>query len=658
MHRSLENIHVLKILAGIEKEYGKMPNDSGRIFTTRLAANFGSLKDLYWSLYGGRSNCNKHFNQLIFTLYNNFRLRSRGLKNQDQKRSANPDWLLDQRWVGMSLYPSHFNKNLDGFIRRIDYLEELGINVVHLMPVFETSADENDGGYSVKNYRKVQPSLGTMDDIASIARSFRKKGMLLTLDVVLNHTSREHKWARKARKGNKKFQDYYYIYDDRTIPDQFESHMSEVFPATAPGNFTYEKEIDKWVMTVFHHYQWDLNYSNPRVLNEMVDVMLYLANQGVDILRLDAPAFLWKQIGTNSQNLPQAHNVLHLMKLCSEIVAPGTKFIAEAIVAPNEIIKYFGSDRDPECDLAYNATLMALIWESMATTKVGLMLKSLNKLPEKPLGTSWINYVRSHDDIGLCFDDEDIYQVGFDAGMHRSFLLDYYTGKFQGSQASGALFMHNPQTGDARLSGSLASLAGLEKALAGQDRMQVELAISRIILSHAVTMSFGGLPMLFSGDEIGQLNDYTYLEDESKKHDSRWMHRADMNWESADKRHVPDSVQQQIFTAIQKLIEIRKSTPDWMDLNNRRLVYCENQHVLAFIRTGPLPADSGLKETKTLTIANFDSVKQLINRDLLREQGFDQSENLIDKFTGLPLSFKNGFIQLLPYQFYFISQNS
>ena len=294
------------------------------------------------------------------------------------------------------------------------------------------------------------------------------------------------------------------MFNDRLIPDQFEAHMPEVFPTSSPGNFTYHKEIEQWVMTVFHHYQWDLNYRNPKVLIEMVGILLYLANQGVDIVRLDAPAFLWKEMGTTCQNLQQAHTILKLMKRCAEVVAPGVKFIAEAIVAPGEIVKYLGNhENDHECDVAYHATLMALIWESLATTKVNLLNKSLAKLPVKPSGTTWINYVRCHDDIGLGFDDEDIYQIGLDAKLHRAFLLEYYTGKFQGSYASGALFMLNPDNGDARISGTLASLAGLEKALEQREPQQIENSLRRIVLVHAIIMSFGGLPMIYSGDEIG-----------------------------------------------------------------------------------------------------------------------------------------------------------
>ena len=649
MYRASEHKLLLEILNRIERKYGKLNDNQSRAFITRLSANFSQLRDLFMSLYGHLEAAEGQFSALIYTLYHNYHQRSRTLKSIDKKREANPNWLLSQQWVGMSLYTEHFSKDLKGLQQKLDYLQELGINLVHLMPILKSPDQQSDGGYAVSNYRKINPALGKMSDLRNLVREFRKRGMLIALDLVLNHTSDQHKWAKKARKGNKKYQNYYHLYPDRTVPDQFEAHMPEIFPETAPGNFTHLPEQKKWVMTVFHHYQWDLNYSNPQMLIEMVDTLFYLANQGVDILRLDAVPYLWKEIGTSCQNLDQVHTIVKLMKRCAEIVSPGLKFIAEAIVAPNEIVKYLGQPDQPECDIAYHATLMALIWNSLATTKVDLLYKSIGGLPSKPFGSTWINYGRCHDDIGLGFNDEDIYQVGYDAKMHRAFLFDYYTGKFQGSQAKGALFMYNAVTGDARISGSLASLAGLEKSIADKNVEQTVMAIKRIVLIHALIMSYGGLPVIYSGDEIGLLNDYQYLDSPSKEVDSRWMHRADMDWKAADKRTKSGSIQFRIFTALQKLIELRKNTELWSDFNNTRLVYCDNQHILAFSRSSAA--------AQILTLMNFDSNIQLTGREILIRQGFDMSKEVYDLYSEESLNYQNGFIEMQPYQFYFIAEN-
>jgi len=655
MYNDSEHSLLSEILGELELKHGKLTGRNSMGFVSRLSANFSTLRELFMSLYGLQSDREKRFRQLVLSLYSKFQQRPKTLIQQDRKRAATDQWVLNQKWVGMTLYPEHFAKTLTGFHKRLSYLEELGVNLVHLMPVLESPKTESDGGYAVSNYRKVKSHLGKMADIRTIAKKFRKRNMLLTLDLVLNHTSHHHLWAKKAKKGKKKYQDYYYMFADRTIPDQFEAHMPEVFPSSAPGNFTFLEELDKWVMTVFHKYQWDLNYRNPRVFIAMTSNLLHLANQGADIIRLDAPAFLWKEIGTNSQNLPQTHTILQLMKRCAEVVAPGVKFIAEAIVSPLEIVKYFGTSyKEHECDFAYNATLMALIWDALATTKVGLLNESLSKMPSKPTRTNWINYIRCHDDIGLGFDDEDIHKVGFNPRKHRSFLLDYYTGKFKSSMATGRLFMSNPANGDARISGTLASLAGLEKSLNQENAEQVEKSIKKIVLTHAVIMSFGGLPMIYSGDEIGQLNDYSYQNDSSRKDDNRWIHRPEMDWKSAKKRKDHGTVQNAIFTALQKLIGIRKNSLEFNDYNECKLVPTENPHILGFLRCPGNTAGDETRFLQILVLANFQSSTQFLKKDILTTYGFDMKRGVLDRYTGKAPVYKKDHIKLNPYQFYFI----
>ncbi len=608
------------------------------------------------SLYGKVHKSEKHFDELIKVLYEGYHLRPKELKSSDRNREKDPNWLLSQKWVGMSLYPEHFSGNLKGLENKLDYLQDLGINLVHLMPILKTPELNNDGGYAVSDYRKINPALGDMSDLRRLIRNLRKRGMLIAFDLVLNHTSDQHKWAKKALKGDKKYQNYYYIFHDRTIPDQYEAHMPEIFPETAPGNFSYLPERRKWVMTVFHHYQWDLNYRNPEVFVKILETLLFLANQGIDILRLDAVPYLWKEIGSSCQNHEKAHTLVKLIRRCTEVVSPGVKFIAEAIVAPNEVVKYLGQDDEPECDIAYHATLMALIWNSLATTKVRLLYRSLSKLPSKPFGTTWITYGRCHDDIGLGFDDEDIYQTGYDAKMHREFLLNYFTGKFPRSQAKGALFMHNPITGDARISGSLASLAGLEKSMEDKNIAQTELAIKRIILIHALILSYGGLPMIYSGDEIGLLNDYQYLDSPEKEKDSRWMHRAAMDWKAAKKRSESGSITSRIFTAIQHLIELRKTTELWADFNNTNLEYCDNPHILVFSRSSAVESADG-SVSRILVMMNFDKQPQLTGQEILLRKGFILNEGVYDLYSEGPLNYHNGNIEMQPYQFYLITEN-
>jgi len=504
----------------------------------------------------------------------------------------------------------------------------------------------------VSNFREIDERIGTLDDLKSLAAELKKRDILLTLDVVVNHTSNQHEWAKKARQGDKKYQDYYYIFDNRDIPDMFEETMPEVFPETAPGNFTWNEEMGKWVMTVFHDYQWDLNYSNPAVFIEMLDVILFWANQGADILRLDAVAFLWKKIGSACQNEREAHLILQLMKDCCQVTAPGVVFIAEAIVAPVEVIKYFGEDaiNAKECEIAYNATLMALLWDAVATRNAKLLYQGLKSLPNKLERATWLNYIRGHDDIGLGFDDNDIRAIEYDPAAHRRFLIDYYTGNYDDSDAKGLPFGVNTKTGDARIAGSLASLVGLESALAEDGLEKIDSAVKRILLLHSIILSFGGIPLLYYGDELGTLNDCTYLDDENKAHDNRWAHRPKFSWEKAELRHQPGTVENRIFEGLKKMIAVRKEILAFSDFNNRELLDVGNPHLFVFYRFNFTRSSGGV-----LVVANFDAAPQHLDLNILSNKAFLQYRQLKDLCSGeSPAMFKDQLI-VPPFRFYWLT---
>ena len=435
-----------------------------RHFYTRLGANFYAIYSLFHYLYGDRDDFEQQALNLVETLARQYIARDDILKQKDLEREKDHTWFLSQEWVGMALYTDGFAENLQGLQSKLHYFQELGVNMIHIMPILQCPEGKSDGGYAVSDFRKVDSRIGTNDDLKSLVGELQKRDILLTLDVVLNHTSNEHEWASKARAGDKHYQDYYYTFPTREIPDMFEANMPEIFPETSPGNFTWDEEMQRWVMTVFNDFQWDLNYSNPKLFIEMLDIILFWANQGADIIRLDAVAFLWKKIGSTCQNEREAHLILQLLKDCCQVTAPGMIFIAEAIVAPSEIIKYFGEDaiNAKECEIAYNATYMALLWDAVATKNSSLLNQGLKSLPAKLDRATWLNYLRCHDDIGLGMDDADIRAVGYEPIGHRKFLIDYYTGNYSDSDAKGLLFGHNAKTGDARIAGTLASLAGLD----------------------------------------------------------------------------------------------------------------------------------------------------------------------------------------------------
>jgi amylosucrase len=432
----------------------------------------------------------------------------------------------------------------------------------------------------------------------------------------------------------------------------FEAAMPEVFPEQAPGSFTLNPDTGKWVMTVFNHYQWDLNYSNPAVFIEMVDIVLFWANKGVDILRLDAVAFLWKKIGSSCQNEREAHLILQLLKDCCQVTAPGVIFIAEAIVAPTEIIKYFGEDaiNAKECEIAYNATFMALLWDAVATKQTVLLTKGVEDLPEKLDRATWLNYVRCHDDIGLGFSDKAIIEAGFDPVSHRRFLVDYYTGRYPESNARGFAFGVNKKTGDARISGALASLAGLETALDYQDQSAIENAMMTIILLHNLIMSFGGIPLIYYGDAVGTLNNDSYLQDENKMHDNRWVHRPTLDWEVMALRNEPGTVQQRLFSQIKQLIAIRKEISAFADLNNRELITLENPHLFAFHRF----VQTGM-HSKVVVVANFDTSPQSVPLQSFRQKGLFKGAVLTELYSGQQIIPESDFLTIPKLTAYWLS---
>lgn len=623
-----------------------------RHFYTRLGANFYAIHSLFYTLYGHRNDFKLQMLRLVETMAKGYIDRSAELERLDILREQDHNWFLSQKWVGMALYSNGFADNLKDLASKSSYFQELGINLVHIMPILKCPEGKSDGGYAISDFRQIDERVGDLEDIRHIAADFRKRDILLVLDIVLNHTSDEHEWAKKAINGDRRFQDYYYIFEGREIPDMFEQSMPEIFPETSPGNFTWNPEMQKWVMTVFHDYQWDLNYSNPNVFIEMLDIILFWANQGVDILRLDAVAFLWKKIGTSCQNERKAHLILQLMKDCCQVTAPGVLFIAEAIVAPVEVIKYFGEDAivAKECEIAYNATLMALLWDSVATKNTKLLSQGIKSLPNKLERATWLNYVRCHDDIGFGFDDNDIRLAGYEPYSHRRFLIDYFSGKFDGS-ARGLEFMHNEATGDGRICGSLASLVGLESALESEDKNLISAAINRILLLHGIILSFGGIPLIYNGDAIGVLNDYSFTDDPSKSSDNRWVHRPKIDWEKAELRKKQGTEQYAIFTAMKKMIAIRKEISAFADFNNRELLQLDNEHLLGFIRF-----DHQRPSEKVLVLANFDVNPQYLDLSALSNKGFSAYSRFIDLYTGKKPSQHDERIVLNGYQFYWLTE--
>ncbi|TVQ39608.1 MAG: alpha-amylase [Spirochaetaceae bacterium] len=631
------------LLATLLDTYRGSELSSDREFFMRLAFHFRDIARLSYSLYGGRSHLEEWTRRLVDLLYTQYRARPRRAREVDRVRERNPKWYLSNQLVSTMLYVDRFAGNLAGLRRRIGHFRDLGVNLVHLMPLLDCPAGANDGGYAVRDYRAVDPRIGSMDELVALIEAFHDDGILVQLDLVVNHTSDQHQWAQRAAAGDQRYQDYYYMYEDRSIPDQFEASMPEVFPQSAPGNFTWLPEVERWVMTVFHEYQWDLNYTNPDVFLEMLDVMLYLSNCGADVLRLDAVPYLWKKIGTTGQNLDEAHTILRLFRVCASIVAPAVALMAEAVVQPAEIVRYFGTDdyAGRECEMAYHVSLMVLLWDCIATRSTRLLRRGLESMPEIPRNATWFTYIRCHDDIGLGYADQDIRACGLDPFLHRRFIVDYFTGRYPGSTATGSPFMVNLRTGDARISGSAASLLGLESAIERGDRHGIETAIDCLIMLYAIVCSIGGIPIIYYGDEVGYLNDYSYLDEPDKREDNRWMHRPRIDWNKMARSQDCVTVEGRVFARMKQLIARRKELPEFAADFPAQMMDPANEHVVAYLRY--------CADYRTLVLANVSDVTQIVSFDVLEESGIDPSA--ADVLSGRPAQIEGEYVVLRPYAF-------
>ena len=573
--------HILERVIAAAKAASNTQKTADRSrFNLRIKRHLPDLLALYRSLYGESEDFENCFSLLVTQITGAWMERGADLAARDTENEANPNWFEDHQQIGGVCYVDLFAGDLKGIEKKIPYFKELGLTYLHLMPFFLAPEGENDGGYAVSSYRDVDPKLGTMQDLRALAKALHANGIRLVADFVFNHTSDEHMWAVNAKSGDVSYRQFYYMFEDRKTPDAYERTLREIFPTERPGSFTYYDEIDRWVWTTFHSFQWDLNYSNPAVFNAMVVEMLFLANQGIDVLRLDAVAFIWKEMGTTCENLPQAHMIIQAFNLACRIAAPSMYFKSEAIVHPDEVIKYIDQG---ECQLSYNPLLMALLWNCLASQEIRLLRMSVENRYTIPEGTSWVNYVRCHDDIGWTFSDEDAEKLQIHGFFHRKWLNEFYSGKFPGSFARGLLFQENEKTGDARISGQAASLAGLEKALAENDEDAVAMAIDRLLMLYTIVFTIGGLPLIYLGDEVGTLNDYTFCEDPNKRDDSRWVHRAEANEASVKRRQKPITIEGRIFTRFQNLIRMRKSMSVFSG-NNPEIVMTENDHIFAYRR--------------------------------------------------------------------------
>ncbi|SMY06936.1 alpha-amylase family protein [Flavimaricola marinus] len=611
------------------------------IFDLRFERSASDLLPMLDALYSGHPEYKATRQELIDEMRKAWKQRPADLKTLDLKRDLEPDWFQRPDMVGYVFYIDRFAGNLKGIHDKLDYLESLGVTYVHLMPCLKPRPGDSDGGYSVMDYRKINPDLGTMTELQKLAKVLRERGISLCIDMVLNHTAKEHEWAQKARKGDPAYQDMYLMFDDDRLPKAYEQSLVEVFPDNAPGNFTYYDDMEKWVWTTFNEHQWDLNWANPRVFLEIAKIMMFLANKGLTVMRLDAVAFMWKRLGTRCQSEPEVHMILRALRAVTRIVAASVLHLEEAIVGPAEMLTYFGRGEHDgrEGNLAYHNNLMVQYWSALATRDTGMMTYVMRThFPENLTNATYATYARCHDDIGWAITDEDANAMGVTGQGHRAFLSDFYEGVFEGSFARGALFQSNEETGDKRISGTFASLAGLERALESGDDVLVKMAVERILMGNALIASYGGVPLIYMGDEIALLNEYSYLDEPDHAHDSRWLHRPHMDWNAVAEAEKGETPAGQILAGTRHILARRKATPQLHGGYPTRVLDAPNNAIFAFARITPTGNLIGL--------FNFSEYVQVIPRQWLVDNGVTHFHDaLANSSAGL----QSGTLTLLPY---------
>lgn len=561
------------------------------LFDFRYARSRTDLWDMLDGLYGTHAAYGTFRRDLDQTLSDAWAKRPADLKRLDMRRDLEPDWFQRPDMNGYVFYIDRFAGDLQGVIEKLDYLKALGVTYVHFMPCLKPRPGDNDGGYSVMDYRAINPDFGTMADFEAATAACRDRGMSVCIDMVVNHTAREHDWAQKARAGDPTYLDYFLTFTDDTLPRQYEQTLIEIFPDNAPGSFTWYDDMQRWVWTTFNEHQWDLNWANPQVFLEMLRTMLFLANRGAEILRLDAVAFMWKRMGTKCQSEPEVHMLLQALRAACRIVCPAVIHLEEAIVSPEEMLPYLGRGQHDgkEGNLAYHNSLMVQFWSALASRDTRMMTHVMGThFPPVLTNATYATYLRCHDDIGWAVTDADAAAVGLSGFLHRRFLADFYEGVFPGSFAAGELFQHNPETGDKRNSGTLASLAGLERAEETGDPALVGLAIDRILMGHALIAAYGGIPLVYMGDEIALLNAYDYHDHPPHARDSRWLHRPAMDWDRVAMAHsAPESVPGRVFHGLKSILARRAETPELHGHHATEVLQTGNPALFAFARRAP-----------------------------------------------------------------------
>lgn len=553
------------------------------------------LRTTLAQVYGQHERFDTWMQQLIAQVTELAQQRSPDLVELDNQRLHNPAWFLQQDMLGYCTYVDRFAGNLQGVKQQIPHLVKLGVRYLHLLPFFQARRGENDGGFAVASFDQIQEGLGTIDDLRELTSALRQNKISMCADFVLNHIADDHPWALAAKSGDTRYQDYFYTFSDRQLPDQYEQTLGQIFPQAAPGNFSFNPELQKWVWTTFYPYQWDLNYRNPEVFAQIALTLLRMANLGIEAFRLDSTAFLWKRLGTNCMNQAEAHLLLQALRDVIEIAAPSVLLKAEAIVATADLPAYLGNQTKgiKECHIAYHSSLMASSWVALAEQKVDLIEAVIVATPTLPAQASWLNYVRCHDDIGWnvlraeaagAAGDTAVEGAGVDLATQRLKYAAHFFSDESTSYAEGLRFQASDPDAVHGTVGMAASLCGISDPSASPDNLATQLAIRRLLLMYGLSLSFGGIPLIYMGDEFAQTNDRAFLDDPAKRIDGRWLQRPYFDYDAQVHSHDMSRCSSRVFAQLRELIQQRQQLPALAANTARQLLSTDSAQVLGFVR--------------------------------------------------------------------------
>lgn len=557
-------------------------------FESRLSEHGERLFRLMHRLYGWRYDFAWSYQQMLEVAAEGFIDRPKPLRRIDRRSTVPPPWVSDSNTLIAMTYLDRYAGTVNGLRGHLDHLSSLGATHLHLLPLFATPEGPNDGGFAVSDYRQLRAGLGTTKQLRKAAAELREIGVTLILDLIVSGTAGDHPWAQAAAAGDPAYRAFYFLFPDRELPDRYSRHLRPLRPGLIGDSFNWHPEIGggAWVWSGVSPCEWDLDYSNPAVLAAIAGEMLSLANLGAGMIRLNGAESLWKQEGTDCQNLPESHLIVQVLEAISRIAAPSISFLNGAMVPSGPRASFIGPD---ECRAGYDSILTSTVWEALATGDTGLLAQALADRRQIPNGCVWITYLRSHDDIGWWFPDEVAHRLGIDPEAHRRYLSAFYQGRWPGSTARGqvtgwhidvplensspasgnsATFGNSATTGTPGISGTAASLAGLEAAVEGLEEFAADLAVRRLLAGFAIVLGAGGVPMLFLGDELAQLSDQAGLAQADPASaglvdEVQWCHRPHFDWPRLESATAGDGPEGAVLARFLRLLEVRREVAEF-----------------------------------------------------------------------------------------------